>query len=81
MLHIGIAIGDAAFVSHVVVEAADVGEEVIGIREEDEASSRTERSPKTLLPVSHIGSQEMQFWKPIVLAHGALIRLKHIYNF
>jgi hypothetical protein len=46
-IHVGVDVGDAAVVAQVVVEAADVGEEVIGVSNEEEASSRVERSPKT----------------------------------
>jgi hypothetical protein len=73
--HVGV--GDAAVVAHVVVEVADVGkevlvgEEVVGVRGVEEASSRTKRSPKILSPLSHTGSQEAGFRRPTISARGA----------
>jgi hypothetical protein len=49
--HVGVDVGDAAIVAHVVIETADIGEEalvekeVIDVRDEEEASSRAERFP------------------------------------
>jgi hypothetical protein len=47
---------DVVIVSHIVVEAIDVGEEFVGINDEDEASSHAQRSPNILSPLSYIGS-------------------------
>jgi hypothetical protein len=74
---VGVDVGDAAVVTHVVVEAADVREEVlvreevVGIRGEEVASSRAERSPKMLSPLSRTGSQEAGFQRSTVPACGA----------
>jgi hypothetical protein len=72
---VGVFVGER----HVAEEVVDVGEEVLvgedvvlmGVRDEELASSRVERSPKTLSPFSRTGSQEIGFRRPTVLAHGA----------
>jgi hypothetical protein len=53
---VGVDFGDAVFVIHVFIEAADVGEEVIGVRGEEEASSRVDSFSKTLPPFSRTRS-------------------------
>ena len=65
--------------SHVIEKVVDVGEEVIvgevvvgvrGVRDE-QVSSRTERSPKTLSPFSHTGRKELRFRRPTIPTRGA----------
>jgi hypothetical protein len=64
-------------VAHVFVEATDVGkevlvgEEVIGVRGVEEASSRAKRSPKIVSPLSHTESQEAGFQRPTIPARSA----------
>jgi hypothetical protein len=63
------AVGVIVSERHVVKEVVDVGEEVVvgedvvlvSVRDEELASSRAERSPKTLSPLSRTGSQETGF--------------------
>jgi hypothetical protein len=72
--HVGVGV----VVTHVVdEEIVDVGEEVlvgedvvlVGVR--DEASSRAERSPKTLSPFSRTGLEAAWFRRPTVPIGGA----------
>jgi hypothetical protein len=72
---VGVVVGER----HVAEEVVDVGEEVLvgedvllmGVRDEELVSSRGERSPKTLSPLSHTGSHETGFRRPTVPARGA----------
>jgi hypothetical protein len=72
---VGVVIGER----HVAEEIVDVGEEVlvgeyvllVSVRDEELASIHVERSPKTLSPLSRTGSQETEFRRPTVPAHGA----------
>jgi hypothetical protein len=43
----------------------------MGVRDEELVSSRAERSPKTLSPLSRTGSQETRFRRPTFMARGA----------
>jgi hypothetical protein len=62
---VGVVVGER----HVIEEVVDVGEEVlveedvllVGVHDEELVSSRAKRSPKTLSPLSHTGSQETGF--------------------
>jgi hypothetical protein len=47
---------DVVVVSNIVVEATDVEEEVVGVHDEDEASSSMQRSPNALSPLPYTGS-------------------------
>jgi hypothetical protein len=57
----------------------DVGEEVlvgedvllVGVHDEELVSSRAKRSPKTLSPLFHTGSQETGFRRPTIPPHNA----------
>jgi hypothetical protein len=67
---VGVVVGER----HVAEEVVDVGEEdvlLVGVRDEELVSSRTERSPKTLPPLSRTGSQETGIRRPTVPTRGA----------
>jgi hypothetical protein len=51
----------ASVVAHVVIEAADIEEEIVIRKEVFRANGRAKALPKTLLLPSRIGSQEGDF--------------------
>jgi hypothetical protein len=79
----GAVVGVVDVERHVAEEIADVREDdlvgeyvlLVGFRDENVVGSHVERSPKTLLPLSLIGSHEMWFRRLTILSYGVHRRI------